>query len=838
MSIGNLCRFVAGLFDPAGFMPRRACGRWTTELILLHNVSDAMTSLAYFAIPLILVYLFRRRIEAPFRPIPWLFGAFIFACGLTHVLEIVVFYRPVYRLVGAAKLATGLISVATVVALIRVIPRAMALRSRLSLERELEERHQAEAAAAVRTAQLEALVELSRRSLAAVDVDAMAAGAAALAARGLDVARCGVFLGLPGGAGVRLCGGVGWRDDPRGAVTAPASIGPLVDLIAREAGLRVARGADDRRAGDGGGGDAVGGLGLQAEGPDGPHGIAIAYMIGPPTLYLVAHADGRTFGDDEVSFLRSVAGLLGSNLGRIEAERALTQLATTDGLTGLRNARHLREELAADGPRPGRASDVRSAIMLDIDHFKSYNDSFGHPAGDEVLCHVGSILRREARAGDLVARYGGEEFALVLPGTGAAEARALAERLRLAIAAHPWAHRPVTASLGVATDGPDGMGLLGEADQALYLAKRTGRDRVVHHDDLKAAATAAPGPARAERRAGPGDHLPAGTSLLHVDDDADYCRMLERQMAAAGLAIVAAPTAAEGFRRAPEGHDLILLDVRLPDGDGLDLCRRLKADPGTAMIPILLLSGTLVRGEDRARALAAGASAALPKLADPEEILAVIVALLRARQSERELIRERLAMGERLRDQAAELGRVCDATIEGWARALELRDHETEGHSRRVAELTVRVARHMGIAEADLIHLRRGALLHDIGKVGVPDAILNKPGPLDDAEQLVLRRHPEVGHGLLRPIEFLRDSLDIPLRHHERWDGGGYPGGLGGEEIPLAARIFAAADIYDALSHDRPYRPAWEPARVREYIRSLAGCHLDPAVVEAILAVT
>ena len=279
----------------------------------------------------------------------------------------------------------------------------------------------------------------------------------------------------------------------------------------------------------------------------------------------------------------------------------------------------------------------------------------------------------------------------------------------------------------------------------------------------------------------------------------------------------------EGLRRAAEGPDLILLDVRLPDGDGLEVCTRLKADPATAMTPVLLLSDTLLYGEDRAKALAAGASGALPKSSDHAELLALISALLRAGRSERELIRARYGVSERLREQAAELERLCDATIEGWARALELRDHATEGHSRRVTELTARVASRMGLSDLEMVRLKRGALLHDIGKVGVPDAILNKPGPLDAAEWVVMRKHPELAYDLLRPIEFLQGSLDIPRSHHERWDGTGYPDGLSGEEIPLTARIFAAADIYDALSHDRPYRRAWNPGQVKEYISSLSG---------------
>ena len=166
---------------------------------------------------------------------------------------------------------------------------------------------------------------------------------------------------------------------------------------------------------------------------------------------------------------------------------------------------------------------------------------------------------------------------------------------------------------------------------------------------------------------------------------------------------------------------------------------------------------------------------------------------------------------------------------------MDLRDHETEGHSRRVTEMTLRLARAMGIGEADLVHVRRGALLHDIGKIGIPDAILLKPGRLTDEEFAIIRRHPEYAREMLAPIAFLRPALDIPYCHHEKWDGSGYPRGLKGDQIPSAARIFAAVDIWDALGSDRPYRKGLPREEVKEHIRSLAGTHLDPAVVEAFL---
>jgi putative nucleotidyltransferase with HDIG domain len=183
-----------------------------------------------------------------------------------------------------------------------------------------------------------------------------------------------------------------------------------------------------------------------------------------------------------------------------------------------------------------------------------------------------------------------------------------------------------------------------------------------------------------------------------------------------------------------------------------------------------------------------------------------------------------------------ELRMAYDETIEGWALALEMRDRETEGHTRRVTDLTVRLARRLGIPEGDIVHIRRGALLHDIGKMGIPDAILHKPGKLTEEEWRIMRRHPELALSFLSRIVYLRPALDIPYSHHEKWDGSGYPLGLKGEQIPLAARLFAIADVYDALATDRPYRKAWPREKVLQYIAEQSGKHFDPRLVEEFLA--
>jgi len=176
-----------------------------------------------------------------------------------------------------------------------------------------------------------------------------------------------------------------------------------------------------------------------------------------------------------------------------------------------------------------------------------------------------------------------------------------------------------------------------------------------------------------------------------------------------------------------------------------------------------------------------------------------------------------------------------DTTIEGWAQALELRDQETEGHARRVADLTVRLARALDVPAEQLVHIRRGAILHDIGKMGIPDQILLKPGPLTMEEREIMKKHPIYARELLLPIKYLHPAIDIPYSHHERWDGTGYPQGLKGEQIPLAARIFAVIDVWDALISDRPYRSAWPEEKALNYIREQAGHHFDPRVVEKFL---
>ena len=182
-----------------------------------------------------------------------------------------------------------------------------------------------------------------------------------------------------------------------------------------------------------------------------------------------------------------------------------------------------------------------------------------------------------------------------------------------------------------------------------------------------------------------------------------------------------------------------------------------------------------------------------------------------------------------------ELSMAYDATIEGLSRTLDLRDKETKEHTFRVADMTMKLAARLKVNEPDLIHIRRGAILHDIGKLAIPDQILFKPGPLADDEWQIMRRHPDIAVELLSPVSYLEPALAIPHWHHEKWDGSGYPDGLRREDIPFAARMFAVVDVYDALTSDRPYRAAWPNGDAIQYIQNQSGTHFDPNIVPEFL---
>ncbi len=323
----------------------------------------------------------------------------------------------------------------------------------------------------------------------------------------------------------------------------------------------------------------------------------------------------------------------------------------------------------------------------------------------------------------------------------------------------------------------------------------------------------------------------SGTVLI-VDDESAGRDTVESILDGEGYALLMASNGAQAIEMARTTQpDVILMDVMMPGMTGFEACRQIRSDSDLAEIPIILLTAlddrkSLLTGLD------AGADDFLTKPFDRYELRARLAGIMRLNRY-RKLLQER----DNVEQEHKKLQMAYEATIEGWSHAMDLRDKETEGHTQRVTELTLKMAHALHVGEEEQTHIRRGALLHDIGKLGIPDSILLKEGKLTDEEWVLMRKHPVHAHEMLSQIEYLRPALDIPYNHHEKWDGTGYPRGLKGEAIPLAARMFAIADVWDAVTSDRPYRAAWTKEQALTYIIENSGTHFDPAMVQVFLKV-
>jgi putative two-component system response regulator len=304
--------------------------------------------------------------------------------------------------------------------------------------------------------------------------------------------------------------------------------------------------------------------------------------------------------------------------------------------------------------------------------------------------------------------------------------------------------------------------------------------------------------------------------ILVVDDESSIVDVLTRFLTREGYTVVTAVNGREALERVQqEWPDLILLDVTMPELDGFTVCARLKGDERTALIPITMLTGLDDRGH-RTRGIEAGADDFLTK---PFE-----QSILRAR------IRSQLRM-KGLTDQLEHTEKV----IFMLAQAVEAKDAYTEGHLQRLRSYGARLASAYGLSSVEVRAVRYGGILHDIGKIGVDEAIIRKPGPLTDEEAAQMRRHPEIGAQIISPMRFAREVAPIIIGHHEYWNGSGYPRGLSGTEIPLGARIITIVDAYDAMTTDRPYRAALSQDEAVRRLRAARGTQFDPDLLDVFL---
>lgn len=314
-------------------------------------------------------------------------------------------------------------------------------------------------------------------------------------------------------------------------------------------------------------------------------------------------------------------------------------------------------------------------------------------------------------------------------------------------------------------------------------------------------------------------------TILVVDGVQDVRQLVQAYLDGQGYDLIFADGGAQALSKTERIPDLVLVGVEMPKA--LQVCVQLRSIPALSGTPVLMLADSNDR-DARLLGVEAGADDIVSRPLDVVELRTRVSAMMRLSSYRRRV--------QELEGGCAgfELATALDATLESWGRALELRGVESEGHTARVTEMTAQLGRAMGLSEADLVHARRGAMLHDIGKMGIPDRIMFKVGPLDEDEWEMMYKHPVYAHDLLSPIEYLRPALDIPYYHHEKWDGSGYPKGLRGEEIPLTARIFAVVDVWDALHSDRSYRQAWNRSEVGDYIREQADKHFDRDVVHVL----
>jgi putative two-component system response regulator len=338
----------------------------------------------------------------------------------------------------------------------------------------------------------------------------------------------------------------------------------------------------------------------------------------------------------------------------------------------------------------------------------------------------------------------------------------------------------------------------------------------------------------------PGGGPASEARIVVVDDEPANVDLLDAVLTRAGYHSVVSTTdpheALELCRDAPP--DLLLLDVHMPELDGFEVLERLRATRvGAGHFPVLVLTADSTP-EMRNRALAAGASDFVVKPLDPIEVTLRVANLVAAHRLQAELRSDKTALEDAVRARTAELELARSEMLERLALAAEFRDDQTHEHAQRIGRASARIACALGVDEPLAGTIERAALLHDVGKIAIPDAILLKPGPLTPEEFEVMKTHTTVGARILASSrsELLRLAEEIAVSHHERWAGGGYPRGLAGEAVPLSGRIVAVADVFDALVHERPYKAAWPVDRAVAEVAAQRGGQLDPDAVDAFLS--
>lgn len=567
--------------------------------------------------------------------------------------------------------------------------------------------------------------------------------------------------------------------------------------------------------------------------------IARGEISGILTLAAIPH---DAYSSRDASFLYHAASRISTVLSALARMR---ELSVRDQLTDLYNRRGLEEEYQRMWVMSRRYNWPIGIAVLDIDQFKQLNDTYGHLLGDQLLREFARLVEEVARESDIIGRYGGDEMVVVLAQAGTADCIAFGERLLYALRQKVFCSDrgmaiQLTASIGVASsiNGPISMTseqLISQADQALYNAKKAGRDRVSVYQSTP--------PAGIESEAIPAapDRSPERMrgNVLVVDDEPLVGTLLSRILTKHNYEVRVENTVAQALaaiREQPGYFDLVLTDLNMPEKSGLDLLDELRSLDEN-MIKIVVTGHATM--DSAVASLRRGAYDFIEKPVIPNALMSVVDRALEYRRLKEENARYQNHLEELVREKSAALREALnhirasyDFTLEAMASLLDERDQSTAHHCTRVRNLSVTMARELGLSATEIDDIARGALLHDIGKISIPDRVLLKPGPLTPAERKEMERHPELGHRLLSGSPHLEKAAEIIHAHHERFDGTGYPRGLKGMDIPLGARIFAIIDSYDAMRSDRIYRPSRSKEAALEEIERNAGSQFDPDLVK------
>lgn len=568
-------------------------------------------------------------------------------------------------------------------------------------------------------------------------------------------------------------------------------------------------------------------------------------------LLSLAVVDAEAYTPSDVSLLYHAANHISTVF---VALRKMHTLATRDPLTGALNRIRLEEELERAWNSSRRYNYSMGIVIVDIDYFKTLNDSYGHVVGDEILRDAARLIQTAARASDVIARYGGDEFVAILPRAEERDARHFGERLLQIFRSHVFCentHRlNLTLSIGIATSlNPSlpatGSDLLSQADRALYMAKRAGRDRIcIWPERCAIPETGGSAATGAEDRASDRETTQASAQghVLVVDDEVEIRTLVSLFLRNEGFRATCAAGAQEALdqvRGRAERFDVLLTDLVLGDDNGVQLLQQI-ADLDDSIVPVIMTGNASVGSA--IEALRHGAYDFIEKPLAQNELGPLMRRAVEYRNLKIERARYGVHLEEMVRKRSAQLARSLeevrtsyDFTLQALVAMLDAREHQTGIHSSRTRELAVALGERAGLSGSELEALSFGAFLHDIGKIGVPDSVLLQPGPLQPGQWDIMKQHPEIGYNILRSSPYLQDAARVIREHHEHFDGTGYPHGLRGRDICIGARVFSVVDAYDAMRSERVYRDPISPDDAAEEIRRNAGKQFDPEIVELFL---